>query len=333
MSHSPVFLLSSERSGSNLLRRRVGEHQAVYSAPVPAHLLKVLHLDLPYYGDLARESSFAELVEDCIGLCQHHFSPWQVDLTPNRVLAEYSRIAGNDRNLAGVLHVLYTLHAEDEGRVSYFCKENDLFDFYYQLRASIDGARFIYLHRDPRDSVLSQRKRPTQTSSLCRLAMEWRVEQLKCLALVQAASGSERILTIGYEEILRDERRVINQVCSFLGVPATGSAAHAAVESTETHDWKNLDKPTMTDNVRKYEKEASPRELELIESIVWAPMNILGYAPVCDSRPEITPSRRELEIQLAYLRDRSRKLLRNRKLTPGQKDRHAYIAGLRRKFA
>lgn len=36
---SPVFIIASERSGTNLLRKRLTESQSVYLGPSPAHFL------------------------------------------------------------------------------------------------------------------------------------------------------------------------------------------------------------------------------------------------------------------------------------------------------
>src|SRR5699024_9018031 len=55
---APIFLLASERSGTNLLRRRLTEAQSNVYGAAPLHLLKHLYFAEPYYGDLSDDANF-----------------------------------------------------------------------------------------------------------------------------------------------------------------------------------------------------------------------------------------------------------------------------------
>ena len=68
---APVFLLGSERSGTNLLRKRLTESQDIYFGPAPAHFLKHLYYRQYYYGELSKDINFLKMI--CL-----HCSPYNI---------------------------------------------------------------------------------------------------------------------------------------------------------------------------------------------------------------------------------------------------------------
>src|SRR5690349_3847480 len=89
MANRPLFLIASERSGTNLLRKRLTASQSYYFGPSPAHFLKHLYYREPFYGNLAEDARFQSLVEDALALCFVHFSPWDIELDAAGVVADY----------------------------------------------------------------------------------------------------------------------------------------------------------------------------------------------------------------------------------------------------
>ena len=72
---SPIYIVASERSGTNLLRKLITNHQNVYYGGSPAHFLKHLFYKEPYYGALSVDENFLKLINDALSLTQYHFSP------------------------------------------------------------------------------------------------------------------------------------------------------------------------------------------------------------------------------------------------------------------
>ena len=60
---TPVFMLGTQRSGSNLLRLMINQLKQVAS-PHPPHILERMTPLLSYYGDLNIESHFNQLIDD-----------------------------------------------------------------------------------------------------------------------------------------------------------------------------------------------------------------------------------------------------------------------------
>lgn len=276
---APIYLIASERSGTNLFRKLLTQHQRQYFGPPPAHFLKHLYYNVPYYEGLItlNERSFATMVQDALSLCYTHWSPWEINLDVDSVIAGYKRHYDTFNSVL-LAHYLMKRYAESKGYKSYLCKDNHIFDFVFEILHFLPTAKFIYLHRDPRDVALSQKKRTLQTDSIRKIAKLWRDEQIKSLAcLTHLESG--KVLRITYENLIAEPEQELEKVCSFLNVrfirkPLMVKTMTGAVVIKE---WENLDKPIMKDNFNKYKDGLSWRELMNVESVVCRQLAILGY--------------------------------------------------------
>lgn len=329
----PVFLLASERSGTNLLRRRLTEYQEDYFGPAPLHFLKHLYWAEPYYGDFSTDTNFESFIQAALGLAYHHFSPWDEEITVKQVRDEYSSLAGNDRSSIGVMHVMYSLYARRKGYSTYFCKDNNLFDFVPDIQAAFPNAKFIYLYRDPRDVILSQLKRPLQNRSIAHLANLWREEQLKCIRHSNALSKHSCLATISYEELIANESLEMSKLCQFIEVGGNVRADKVfGEEKTDIQEWENLNKPTMSDNSGKFMKGLSASAIRKIEGICWHQMRWLGYEPISDERPELSKVRSALEVTAGKMGNIVRAKIQKKGITTAQIDRVRYTRALKSKW-
>ena len=286
---APVYILASERSGTNLLRVRLTDNQTTYFGPSPAHFLKFLYYREAFYGNLKEDTAFLELISDALALCYNHWAPWDVEYVPEELMAGYDA-AFSDRNAILLSHYIYLRYAQDKGFQSYINKDNHLFRFAHQLREQIGNVKFIYLHRDPRDFALSQIKRPESDASIVTHAMNWKAEQLDCIRTWKDFSEDE-IIRVSYEQLVSNEDGTLERIFSFLGVSKSETATEQPQE-TGISDWKNLKKPTIKSNFNKYKKELSGKQINFIESIDWEVMRLLGYSTENEKRPRTSTSSR-----------------------------------------
>lgn len=292
----PVYILSSERSGSNLLRKRLSEIQEVYAGPSPAHFLKHLFYREYQYGDLNDDANFLKLIEDAIALTKVHFSGWDTNHEARIVLETY-RTSHPRRGIVQVADLLMRMHAEQTGYRSYICKDNNIFDFAYPILRSIPDAKFIYLHRDPRDYTVSQLKRKLATNSLYAIGKRWRDEQNVCISL-SSQLGKERVFRVSYEQLIGDEDEVLKSVCRFLNVPHLAKRRVQEVKTDNVEEWQNLNKETIRDNAGKYKHSLKPGQLAFVESVCWNPMQHIGYEP--DTKRQLRISNRRRAMDLAW---------------------------------
>src|SRR4051812_17306600 len=101
MIENPIFIVGTERSGSNLLRLLLNELESV-CVPHPPHLMRDLIPVLERYGDLARDENFLKLIRDAIKLVELHFAPWPIKLDEGAIFLEAPK-----RDLYSVYAAIY----------------------------------------------------------------------------------------------------------------------------------------------------------------------------------------------------------------------------------
>lgn len=288
---TPVFIMSSERSGSNLLRKMLGAHSRV-AAPPPPQLFKHLGIVLPHYGPLSDDACFRQLVRDAVKLTKipNSHLRWQVVLDEGRVLSEIPH-----RSLAHVIGTLYRLYAEEVGCDVWACKENNLFDHAFRIVNAYPKARFVYLCRDGRDVACSIKKVPTHDQHPYFIGQEWANEQMRCLQVYQDLQDSGGCMILRYEDLIENPGERLAEVCRFIGISYEDSMLdyhrdpQTQADAQKTAYWKNLSAPVMKDNKKKYLRELSPREIELFESVAARALKLLGY-PLHNASPPEAPS-------------------------------------------
>lgn len=279
---SPVFIVASERSGTNLLRRRLTDAQSYYLGPSPAHFLKHLYYQQPYYGDLDQDRCFLEFISQALDLCLVHFAPWDVDWTPERILTDF---ADRERNAIALMHFMMNKYALEKGYKGYICKDNFLYEFALEIERQIPGAKFIYLYRDPRDFVLSQIKRPGAIKSVSRYARLWSYEQTKAIKACSELRSINKCLWLSYESLISNEESAVNDILGFLDVQASKAKRYDEKSEVQVHDWKNLNKPTDSSNSGKYRKELTSTQIRIIENQSDLQMRFLNYSKDQDLKP------------------------------------------------
>ena len=101
MSNSPIFIVGTERSGSNLLRLLLDSHSQI-SIPHPPH---ILHYFAPLeagYGDLSDRNNLRRLAQDVLRLLEVHIHPWERLPDPDLIVS-----LAKPMDLLGVFVAIY----------------------------------------------------------------------------------------------------------------------------------------------------------------------------------------------------------------------------------
>lgn len=281
----PVFLLATERSGTNLLRRILGSHSRI-AGPSPPHLIRWLLERQHYYGDLSSDVAFRRLAEHALFLVEHQLQPWSLALDADALTV---RIPPGERTVLRLIGELYDAHAEQSGASRWFCKERLLAYYAFEIAHTFPTAQFIYLHRDPRDVFNSYLNVPGGPKHPYVFAEHWAEEQATAIRFWTTPATRSRILRISYESLLTDSTETIKRICRFLNeqfedemlVPPEDFEA----VDTDNLYWGNLDREIMEDNLKKYCGSLSQRAIRIIEERAYRELTTLGYEPDEASRP------------------------------------------------
>jgi hypothetical protein len=281
--------MSSERSGSNLVREMLNAHPNI-SAPPAAQLPRLLTAYRPYYGDLSVDANMMRMIADAIAINKSH--PEQIDITTS--VSDIFKLL-EERSVWGLISTLYSLNATEQGKTAWASKDNFLFDFAFEIKCTLPNAYFIYLFRDGRDYACSMKRVGLSNLHVFHIARQWQDEQQACLRAYYSFKEKGWACLLRYEDLIADPEVALSRVCEFLGEPfreemlnyhGGGSAKKLASQSAF---WENLSKPVIKDNYAKFKQELSLKDIALFEAVAGMELVLLGY-PRMSATPVREPS-------------------------------------------
>lgn len=333
MIFTPVQMIGTQRSGSNLLRLMLNQLDGV-SAPHPPHILERFYPLLPAYDDLSVPDNFARLVSDICKLIEFNPVPWSgVNLDPKAIITRCKKPL-----LTEIFRVIYEMRAESENATIWICKSLVNIRFADQLEKNGVCPLYIHLFRDGRDVALSFKKAIVGEKHMYFVAKQWKEEQEASLKLA-AEIGDKRVLRVRYEDLLAHPVKELKKICGFIGAeynPAAMDYYHSEESHKTAHSgvmWENVEKPVIRNNYNKFRKELSPADIHIFEQVAGDTLEKLGYSRVfpgeaehqfsadeiapfaelnkklkqearLQSRPEDIQKRKNLEVHLQQIEER-----------------------------
>ncbi len=281
-----VFLVCSERSGSNLITKIMDAHSEV-SGPSPTHLFRMLLTNYEKYGDLQNDANWENFIADALELFNAKLSVWQTSWALTSL-----REAAKERSVASLLKTIFEKEAELAGKKKLFIKENHVENFYEILEKDFGKPKYVVLVRDPRDMALSWKRSPILRGSVIRAARRWAKDQ-KFARKLLTELAPERTVLLKYEKILTDSEPEITRLCDFLEIEFEETMLDfrnrtlTKKNAEQTDDWKNLNKPIMKNNFNKFQNGLSETEIQFVEAVCGDEMEFFGYEKIYAELPSV----------------------------------------------
>lgn len=276
--NAPIFLLCSERSGSNLIAKIFDAHRNV-SAPGPAHLFRVM-------SECANSFHLgsADLRSGVLDLFDAKVSRWAIDAwLPEKRAALLEKM----KSAAEMAAALYTAEATIAGKDHVFTKENSSFKYLPMLLGQSSRPRFLFMTRDPRDMAVSWAKGAVMRGGVLRAAERWLDDQTGYLQAISQLPTNTRIATLRYEDLLIKPERELRRVCLELELNFDSKMLAFSQKSTgarsdakQTSMWSNLDKPLLSKNSNKFLNELTDDAIAYIEVTCGHLMDVMKYTSV-----------------------------------------------------
>lgn len=270
MKSSPIFIIGSERSGTNIFRTLLSNHSNL-GGPTSPQLLNSLLPYERYYGDV-NESKNNRLLKDHLHeIVNHRFSDWNIEFEEIEKLNESSLISFIDR--------LYNIKAREIGASRYVAKEVNTHNYFYRIKKELPSAKFLYIVRDPREQVASCKRTPLQFQHPYDAIIHWNKVQNACIDLL--FGNPDSVYLIKYEELIENVEKVMTNVLTFLNEDIESNCFENTNSNTNTEWnslWENLSRP-VSNNTNKHKKYLSEAEVNMIETISESTMIELNYLP------------------------------------------------------
>lgn len=272
---SPLFIIGTERSGSNLLRLMLNAHSRI-AIPHPPHFMRFLAPVAPSYGDLRDPAARRRLVRDALRLLHAHLHPWDVEIDEDLVVAEASP------TVFGVVAAIHEQYRRAKGKPRWGCKSTFMIDHVDDVLAEYPGARFVWLVRDPRDVAASSKHAVFNPYHPALTARLWAVQQRRGVAILERL-GPRRVHRLHYEALVADPAAELATLCRFLDEPFEAAMlAHHATSAAATiagmsASWRNAGRPVSRASVGRYRDALDADELAIVEHVAGPTLATLGY--------------------------------------------------------
>lgn len=271
----PIFIVGTERSGSNLLRLMLNAHPDVH-IPHPPHVMHLLGPLEPRFGPPGAPATLARAAAAVAALVERHIHPWAITPDVGRLVAEAS-----PPDLLGLSMALYEQAREHAKKPRWGCKSTFMITEVDRVLRARPGARFIWLVRDARDVAVSSRDSVFNPKHPLLVARLWAHQQRQGLSL--EARHPEAVHRLRYEDLTRAPEPAMRALCAFLGLPWSEAVLrHAETPEASTiaalsGSWKNNDKAVLSDNQGKWRLRLSRRDAARIVAVAEPELRALGY--------------------------------------------------------
>lgn len=277
METAPIFIIGTERSGTNLLRVMLDSHSNIFIPNAPQIFKNFVGL-LPRYGDLNNDENFYRLIKDIIKLIKLHPYKWEISYDPDEVFKQVKQ-----RSLISLLFYFYDKYADQNNKQRFGCKNAFMMHYVNDIIKYCPQAKFLYLVRDGRDVAVSAKKSIFNHFSVYYIAKLWQTEQQLCISFLEGLA-EEQICLIRYEDLLTAPQATLERVCIFLKENFEPKmleyffSKEAQKGRSLGQAWYNLATPILEKNYNKYINELSSKDILLFESIAFKELQYFDYA-------------------------------------------------------
>lgn len=256
------------------------------------------------YGDISRRKERGLLVNDMCDWVEANPVPWE------GIELDREDITSRSDNLIDIFRLIYERRMAVDQASIWCCKSTFNLSFAAELEKYLKPF-YIYLYRDGRDVACSFKKAIVGPKHTYHLARKWSDEQRTVLNFL-GNMQEDRFISIAYEDLLNQPELVIRSLCERIGVSFESGMLHF-YESRESEltaksgeMWKNVLKPVIKDNTRKYLNELNREDIRLFESVAGRELRDLGYDGISTSPVDFNPQIAEYEILNKQMEEEAR---------------------------
>ncbi len=273
---APFFIVGTGRCGSTLLQAMLISHPRIAIPP-----------ETFFFAELDPALAFADplpvdRIDAYVDHCQAQPHWKDLGIASDELRAA---LRAGTRDAAGLFGWLMARLLGDDARGRRWGEKTPRHEQHVaRIAALLPDARFIHIHRDPRDVVASLLEMEWRSSgSVGLLAREVRRTHRR-QQRAEAALAPERYLRLRYEDLVTAPEPTLQRVCDFLG--ETYDPAMLAFDRRETAgyradegDWKDRTRrPLDASRIGRYRRALRPEQIRRVERRLGPHLQRLGYA-------------------------------------------------------
>jgi hypothetical protein len=276
VSPPPFFIVGSGRSGSTLLRMMLASHSRIVIPPETWFLLPLVE-SLP----IDRALTSVE-VERAISLMTSHYRWPDLKISAEDLKEQVCRL--NAVWIRDLAQIVYGTYVNATGKARWGDKTPPYVRIIPQLSKMFPGARFIYLVRDGRDVTKSFQSLMIYGPTIHQNTIEWLVAN-RWEREWRASPYAASILQVRYEHLVVDPEGALREICQFIGeefesqMLSWQESVEELVPTRELHVHQKLKRGSRHDDVDRWKREMTAREIFVAEAFIGRDLRRFGYEP------------------------------------------------------
>ncbi|TKB07406.1 sulfotransferase [Desulforhopalus sp. IMCC35007] len=255
MLQSPVFILGCPRSGTTLLAELL--EFSLYGKPFETHFITKYYKLLSSYGDISQRENFRKLVHDIS--VERVVSQWKVDINADHIYDELDKI-----DYSHICDYICRLKSTKKGYVHWGDKTPTYTLDLDIIHSLFPEAKYIFIVRDGRDVALSLLERPWGPNNIFCCAELWKKYNTSS-ELLTKLQNNDQLLYLKYEDLLRDAKKIVPNLYSFLDEKIIPDECAALIQSIRGR------------NFNKWKTRMSHRNIKIFENMASTTLDKYGY--------------------------------------------------------
>ena len=288
----PLFILGNPRSGTSLFRIMLTSHNKICIPPECGFIQWWYHKYKDWsIVDIDSKIRIDEFISDLS--TSRKIETWNLNYKSLKLEIKQKKISSYADLCISVIHQL--AKQQNKSPIIFGDKNNYYLNHLDLLSSIFPKAKYILIVRDGRDVACSYRNiknivttsqyKPKLPTDIKVIAKEWNANNKQALRFFKTKKINSLHLVLKYEDLLNSTELMLNKVCDFLEIPFDEAMLNyyklnelKHIEPIELISWKKktYQKPDIN-NIGKYKKELSKKEVNEFEEIAYKLLKNLDY--------------------------------------------------------
>jgi hypothetical protein len=264
-----IFIIGSERSGTNLLQKLMSNHQNLIGPKTP-HLINTFFRQERYFGDLSDKKNQNKFYKALLLICNHEFSNWNLEYPKNQDLISRYKF------IEAILN-LYIQITNDNQKSGFIAKELNSHLFINEILELYPDSKFIHIVRNPLEQASSWMKTPLFYYTPQDVAKDWVDVQQDILNKKSRLKDS--VITCKYEDLVSNTELSMTKILNFCNLEIDENCFQNKTnrKGDDWNElWKNVNSEVQND-LNKHKDELTNHEIEKVQNITIDIAFELGY--------------------------------------------------------
>ena len=273
----PVFIISSGRSGTTLLRSMLVASGQISIPPETQNIHTLAVKFLAYHGLKWQDLSRLVLADF---ESHHNFFMWEINLAP--LYPSVIDLPEEKRSLAKIIDSIYMFYAAEKfPEAKLWGDQSPIYTFHLNtIQKIFPQTKFIHMIRDGRDVVASKVEKDGNTS-LIEAIFRWK-KSIQLTTKFQNETPPNRFLEVRYENLVKEPEKILLDICRFIGIAFDPLMLEywrlpSTVEYKHNSFHQNLSKPVFSSSIGKWRERLSQEQIDFMLAELDQPLRLKAY--------------------------------------------------------